>query len=351
LGIEFMHDVPFRQVHIHGLVRDAERQKMSKTRGNTIDPLVINEKYGTDAARFALLVSAAPGNDIALSEDRIAATRAFANKIWNASRLLFNKSGGDAVKASLADRWIASRLNACAEVTNRAFEQHRYHESADALWHFFWDEFCDWYLELKKLDADWGYAYKVYDDALRLLHPVMPFITEELWHRRGYTGSIALERYPQFDPAAADTDAEKEMKLLQEIVTAARAIRADHKVDKKQVLGGVLYCRRTTQIEAMERLANVKLELKPGPAPKLDGATRSTPDFDLMLRLPSAAPQKERLEKENEQLEKLIANSARQLESKEFLKKAPEKVVASIRAKKAEYEAQLAKNRAALAGG
>jgi valyl-tRNA synthetase len=351
LGIEFMHDVPFRQVHIHGLVRDAERQKMSKTRGNTIDPLVINEKYGTDAVRFALLVSAAPGNDIALSEDRIAATRAFANKIWNASRLLFNKSGGDAVKASLADRWIASRLNACAEVTNRAFEQHRYHESADALWHFFWDEFCDWYLELKKLDADWGYAYKVYDDALRLLHPVMPFITEELWHRRGYTGSIALERYPQFDPAAADTDAEKEMKLLQEIVTAARAIRADHKVDKKQVLGGVLYCRRTTQIEAMERLANVKLEVKPGPAPKLDGATRSTPDFDLMLRLPSAAPQKERLEKENEQLEKLIANSARQLESKEFLKKAPEKVVASIRAKKAEYEAQLAKNRAALAGG
>jgi valyl-tRNA synthetase len=141
------------------------------------------------------------------------------------------------------------------------------------------------------------------------------------------------------------------MKLLQEIVTAARAIRADHKVDKKQVLGGVLYCRRTTQIEAMERLANVKLEVKPGPAPKLDGATRSTPDFDLMLRLPSAAPQKERLEKENEQLEKLIANSARQLESKEFLKKAPEKVVASIRAKKAEYEAQLAKNRAALAGG
>src|SRR5206468_1155433 len=104
-----------------------------------------------------LLVSGAPGNDIALSEDRIAATRAFANKIWNASRLLFNKSGGDAVKASLADRWIASRLNACAEVTNRAFEQHRYHESADALWHFFWDEFCDWYLELKKLDADWGY--------------------------------------------------------------------------------------------------------------------------------------------------------------------------------------------------
>src|SRR5438445_9993095 len=125
-GLEMMGDVPFRQVHIHGLVRDAERQKMSKTRGNTIDPLVINEKYGTDAARFALLVSAAPGNDIALSEDRIAATRAFANKIWNASRLLFNRVDVTQIPAeppmaqSLEDRWIRHRLNAAAETANAA---------------------------------------------------------------------------------------------------------------------------------------------------------------------------------------------------------------------------------------
>src|SRR5580698_4365878 len=157
-GREALEDrVPFRQVHIHGLVRDAERQKMSKTKGNTIDPLVINDKYGTDAVRFALLVSAAPGNDIALSEDRIASTRAFANKIWNASRLIFSRVDVTQIPAeppmpqSLEDRWIRHRLNAAAEVVNRAFEQHRYHEAADALWHFFWDDFCDWYLELKKL--------------------------------------------------------------------------------------------------------------------------------------------------------------------------------------------------------
>ncbi|MGD1094928.1 MAG: valine--tRNA ligase [Bryobacteraceae bacterium] len=348
LGIEFMGEIPFRQVHIHGLVRDAERQKMSKTKGNTVDPLVINDQYGTDAVRFALLVSAAPGNDIALSEDRLASTRSFANKIWNASRLLFSKTPGDPVPVSLADRWIASRLNACAEVANRAFEHHRYHEAADALWHFFWDEFCDWYLELKKPDANWGFAYKVHEDALRLLHPLMPFITEELWHRRGNETSIALERYPQFDPAKTDPEAEREMGLLQGIVGAARALRADHKIDKKQPLTGVLYCAKPVQIDQIQRLANITLEVNTGPAPKLEGTVRSTPDFDLLLHISEPPAQKERLEKENEQLEKLIANSARQLENEDFLGKAPEKVIASIRQKKAEYEAQLSKNRAAL---
>jgi valyl-tRNA synthetase len=350
LGIEFMGDVPFREIHIHGLVRDAERQKISKMKGNTIDPLLINEKYGTDAVRFALLVSAAPGADVALSEDRIASTRNFANKIWNASRLLFTKTETAPIPVSLADRWIGSRLNACTEVTNRAFEQHRYHEAADALWHFFWDEFCDWYLELKKPDTDWGYAYKVYDNALRLLHPLMPFITEELWHRREHSGSIAVERYPQFDAAAADLAAESEMKLLQEIVTAVRGLRADHKIDKKQGLLGDLYCLRAVPIDAIQRLANVQLNVRAETAPKLDGAVRSTPDFDLTLQIPEAVGQKERLEKENEQLEKVIANSVRQLENEDFLKKAPEKVVASIRQKMAEYEGQLAKNRAALNG-
>ena len=244
LGMEMMGDVPFRQVHIHGLVRDAERQKMSKTKGNVIDPLVINDKYGTDAVRFALLNSAAPGNDIALSEDRIASERNFANKIWNASRLLFSKAEGSAAAVSLADRWIGSRLNSCADVANRAFEQHRYQEAADALRHFFWDDFCDWYLELKKPEAEWGYAFQVYEKALRLLHPLMPFLTEELWHRRGHEGSIAVERYPQFDPGLADLEAEREMKLLQDIVTA-RASFARRSQDRQEagIEGGSVFAR------------------------------------------------------------------------------------------------------------
>ncbi len=205
LGIEMMGDVPFRQVHIHGLVRDAERQKMSKTKGNTIDPLVINEKYGTDAVRFALLISAAPGGDIALSEDRIASCRNFANKIWNASRLLFSKpKEGSGEPVSLADRWIYQRLEWCSMMANKAFEKHRYHEAAQELWSFFWDDFCDWYLEFKKLETDWSFAYIVYEQALRLLHPLMPFLTEELWHRLDAGNSeksIALEPYPNLKPA------------------------------------------------------------------------------------------------------------------------------------------------------
>jgi valyl-tRNA synthetase len=365
LGMEMTGEVPFRQVHIHGLVRDAERQKMSKTKGNTIDPLVINDKYGTDAVRFALLVSAAPGNDIALSEDRIASTRAFANKIWNASRLIFSRVDVTQIPAeppmpqSLEDRWIRHRLNAAAEVVNRAFEQHRYHEAADALWHFFWDDFCDWYLELKKAHFDDNSAHliDIYETSLRLLHPLMPFLTEELWQRLERPGkSIALAPYPRFDAASVDENAAHDMAILQEIITAARSLRADHKVDKKQMLPAVLYAPghahsvAWSHAQAIEKLANIQLEMHRETAPKLEGAVRSTPEFDLLLKIPAAADQHERLEKENVHLEKLIANCERQLTNEEFLKKAPAHVVDEIRRKKAEYEAQVAKNRTALGG-
>jgi valyl-tRNA synthetase len=334
-GLEFMGDVPFRQVHIHGLVRDAERQKMSKTKGNVIDPLLVNDKYGTDAVRFGLLVAAAPGNDIALSEEIIERGRNFANKIWNASRLLFTKPQSEPKRKSLADRWIGARLNAAIDKANRAFELHRYHEAADAAWTFFWDEFCDWYLELKKSETNWGFAYEVHERALLLLHPLMPFLTEELWHRRGHEGSIAVERYPQPDPALADPAAEREMKLLQDIVTEVRGIRADNKIDRKEPLQGVLRIGEEVNLELIERLANVTLNVEPH-----DGA-----GYSLSLGIPVPT---DRLTKENEQLEKVIANSKRQLENDDFIQKAPAKVVESIRAKLVEYEAQLTKNRAAL---
>jgi valyl-tRNA synthetase len=335
-GMEMMGDVPFRQIHIHGLVRDAERQKMSKTKGN------VNDKYGTDAVRFGLLVAAAPGNDIALSEEVIARGRNFANKIWNASRLLFSKDKGAASRTSLADRWIGSRLNAAVDQANKAFEAHRYHEAADAVWTFFWDEFCDWYLELKKSDPDWGYAYEVHEKALLLLHPLMPFITEELWHRRGHETSIALARYPQYDSSLHDPEAEREMKLLQDVVTAIRGIRADHKIDRKEKLSGTLAVNGAVPVAMIEQLANAKLTVK----------SAAGPGFDLKLDLPQAAgptdEQRERLKKENEQLEKVIASSHRQLSNDAFVTKAPAKVIDTLRAKLAEYEAQLAKNKAAL---
>lgn len=387
-GIEFMGDVPFRQVYIHGLVRDADRLKMSKTRGNTIDPLVVTEKYGTDAVRMALLMGAAPGTDIVLTEDRMESTRAFANKIWNAARLIFLNMERSEVEpwapesletyrpagdpdAPVEDRWIFSRLNECAEKANRAIGQYRYHEVAQELWHFFWHEFCDWYLELKKLrfqensglNADWRNLLAAFEKALRLLHPAMPFLTEELWQRFAKPGgtrpqSIALASFPQYDESLKDPPAESEIGNVQEIVTLARSLRSEMKLDPKAQLDGVLYSRTAAlesgkaHAEAIRRLAGVKLEFRAAAAPKSDGAMLSTADMDLALNVPQSqmAAQRKRLEKEKEQIEKNIANSSRQLSDEKFLSRAPETVVATLRHKLADYEAQLRKIAASLNG-
>jgi len=368
LGLELTNEVPFRQVHLHTLVRDPERQKMSKTKGNVVDPLDIIDKYGTDAVRLALMMSAAPGTDITYSEDRLNSARQFGNKMWNAARLILMNLEASAIEPSipepglaetLEDRWIFSRLNATAESVNRALEQHRYHEVAEELWQFFWHDFCDWYLEIKKLRLspnsgltnDWRNLLSVFGAYLRLQHPIMPFITEELWHRFGQTQSIALAAYPR--AGQRDETAEHQMALLQEMITAARKLRADHGLDRKLVLHGVLYCRngsKQVELGVIEKLANVKLDMRNEAAPKLEGAVRSTPDFDLLLELPAvdSGAQRSRLAKEIEQLEKLIIDKDRQLANAKFLSSAPPHVVDSLREKRGEYVAQLEKSRALL---
>jgi valyl-tRNA synthetase len=266
--------------------------------------------------------------------------------------------------APIEDRWIFSRLNHCAGEVNRAIETYRYHEAAQLLWHFLWHEFCDWYLELKKLRFEensgltdgWRNTLAAFENALRLLHPAMPFLTEELWQRLRLAGesacptSIALASYPQFRDRALDETAEREIGILQEIVTLARTLRTESKLDPKQQLTGTLYSRNATlevaqrHAEAIQKLANVKLEFQTGVAPKAP-AIRSTAEFDLVLEVPKSQEdaQRKRVEKEREQLEKNIANSRRQLSDEVFLSKAPQKVVDSIRAKLADYETQLAK--------
>ena len=392
MGLEATGDVPFREVYIHALVRDPEGQKMSKTRGNVVDPLEVTEKHGTDAVRMSMLLGAAPGTDIVLTEERMLSARAFANKIWNAARFIFlnmERSGvppwvpeeavsyrPEPVSAGfegvpLEDRWIFSRLNSCADLVNRAIDRYRFHEAAQLLWQFFWHEFCDWYLEIKKLrfsensglDPHWRNLLTVFEASLRLLHPVMPFLTEELWQRLAQGAaarpiSIALSQYPQYDIHVTDHPAERQMQLLQEIVTAARNLRADMGANPKEQLEGVFYSPTAAadvarkQIDAIQKLANLKLEVRAEPAPaEVQGVKRSTTEFDLALRIPQAQVelQRKRLEKEIEQLEKVIANSQRQLANQEFVARAPEHVVNTIRQKLAEYEAQLAKSRSALA--
>ena len=383
MGMECMGDVPFREVYIHGLVRDAEKQKMSKTKGNVIDPLEVTETYGTDAVRMSLLQGAAPGADIVLTEERLASSRAFANKIWNAARFLFIKMEYSGVEpcipepaaglaeAPLEDRWMFSRLNRCAELANRGIAQYRYHEVAQTLWRFFWHEFCDWYVEIKKLrftensglTDDWRNILTVFETALRLLHPAMPFITEELWQRLAAGAedrpvSIALASFPEPRREWEDEEAERRMELLQAIITSARNLRAQMKLDPKEQLEGVLYARdgarqvARNHHETIRKLAGLKLELSAEQPPPHSAAMRSTPEFDLLLKVPVAQVEahRQRLEKEVRQLEKLTAASAKQLASDKFVQRAPAHVVASIRSKLADYETQLAKSRTALEG-
>jgi valyl-tRNA synthetase len=376
--------VPFRQVYIHALVRDAERQKMSKTKGNVIDPLEIIERFGTDATRFTLAAMAAPGTDIAFSESRTDGYRAFANKIWNAARFMFmnvdrvdpglrpsrTAEGGcphmgvaGFQTSSLEDRWILSRFNRVTAQVNDALATYRFHEAANRIYDFFWGEFCDWYLELIKPRLNFeegvdkgtariacGNLVNLFDGSLRLLHPVMPFITEEIWQAM-YEGqpplkSIALAGYPQADEKQFDLAAETEMAILQDLIVTVRNLRAELKVEAK-VKVPIEVVAHEPGIRAMidqnrgavERLAHVeKVMFVESSLAKLAGV-RSTARFDVRVvyeRKIDIAAECERLKKELEKMEKEIANGQRQLSNEHFLAKAPENVVGGLRKRAAE---------------
>jgi valyl-tRNA synthetase len=389
LGIELTGEVPFREVHIHGLVRDADKQKMSKTKGNVIDPLIVMNKYGTDAVRIALLVSAAAGSDIALKEDRMEAGQGFANKLWNASRLLFmnmERSGISSwtpveipslASAAIEDVWIFAALKRTVDSVNRALELHRYHEAAQNLWDFTWREFCDWYLEVKKLrfeestgiNAHWQATLTVYEAILRLLHPFMPFLTEELWQRLIHATeanqtlpiSISLARFPADVIGEIHAESVALFGTLREVVTAARELRADNKIDPKRIVEADVFFRQAmfTQwdLATIGAIAKLKLTQHSGALNERYGLIRETSDFDLRLNVQAPAENgaltseaRARIEKEQEKLRLNILSCDRQLNDPVFVNKAPERVVNSIRAKRAEYLEQQAKNKKLLSG-
>jgi len=366
--------VPFRHVYIHALVRDAERQKMSKTKGNVIDPLEIIDRFGTDATRFTLAAMAAPGTDIAFNENRTEGYRAFANKIWNAARFMFMNvdrvepglqpapgkgSGvGGFQTVTLEDRWILSRFNRVAGDVNDALETYRFHEAANRIYDFFWGEFCDWYLELIKprLNIEDGSdksaaktacmnLVNLFDASLRLLHPVMPFITEEIWQtiyeHKPVLKSIALAPYPQADEKQFNLAAETEMAILQDLIVSVRNLRAELKVEPKVKVPIEVFAHETdicTMIDhnhgAVERLANVeKIAFVESSLAKKAGA-RSTARFDVHVvyeRKIDVGAECERQKKELDRLEKAIANGQRQLGNDQFLAKAPQNVVENLR--------------------
>ena len=391
MGLAMMGQAPFRQVLIHGLVRDADKQKMSKTKGNVIDPLEMTEKYGTDAVRYALVASAGQGSDVVLSEERIAGYSNFANKVWNAIRFVFvslEKSGAEpwtpenlddfeplpseaTGEVPLEDRWIFSRLDQVAAEVNEATERFRYHDTANLLYQFFWKEFCDWYIEFKKLSFqentgltnEWKNMLAATERALRLLHPITPFITEELWQRLtvntpGRAKSVALTSYPVSKEGRRDSAAEKRIQVVQEIVTGVRNARAEMNIAPRDALSGHLFSPdadvqaiAADQADVLDRLAAVKLEAVEGHAPE-GRAMHHTTDFDLSLDLPEEqkAALKQKLEKQLKSLEKARNGAANQLKNEKFLAKAPPAVVDSIKEKLADYESQVSRIKTTLSG-
>ncbi|HKS72010.1 MAG TPA: valine--tRNA ligase, partial [Terriglobales bacterium] len=368
--------VPFREVYIHALVRDAERQKMSKTKGNVLDPIEVIEKYGTDATRFTLAAMSSPGTDIAFNPSRTEGYRAFANKIWNAARFMFMNvdraeaagiwklqelhkaadEGACATLSTLEDRWIFSRFNRVAKEVNDALAAYRFDDAARAIYDFFWGEFCDWYIELVKprlafeADGDKSAARKacanlvsLFEGSLRLLHPVMPFITEEIW-QAVYDGkpphaSIALAAYPRVDEARIDLQAETDMAILQDLIVSIRNLRAELKVEPKLRVPIEVFASDPTVgrlIEenrgAVERLANV--DSISFAEKSLTAGARHTARFDVRVvyeKKIDVGAECERLKKELERIDREIANGQRQLGNEQFLAKAPAQVVDGLR--------------------
>jgi valyl-tRNA synthetase len=402
--------VPFREVWIHALVLDANREKMSKTKGNVVDPIEIVKQYGTDAVRFTLASMASPGTNVAFNIARTEGYRAFANKIWNAARFIFmnvdrvltatgahmhyasvdlrainrrntifigypgnpDATPQDGSDTPLEHRWIISRLTGAATGVNNALENYRFDEAANIIYQFFWGDFCDWYLEIVKLPLDPEkppstektmallVLLAVFECSLRLLSPFMPFITEELWHAY-YDGkppakSIALMPYPRSDNPTPDQEAEAKMALLQSLITEIRGLRKEVGVEEKAVVPVELRADASLKKLAeenrdiIEKLARVS-EIRFVDAITAGLSKHSTPTFDVAViyeRTIDIPAERDRLTKDIIRYEKGLKSAGGQLSNESFLAKAPPNVVEGLKKQEAETRQLLEKARAAL---
>jgi valyl-tRNA synthetase len=380
MGQKCMGEVPFRDVYIHALVRDAEGQKMSKSKGNVIDPLTVMDRYGTDAFRFALAAFAAQGRDIKLSEDRIEGYRHFANKVWNLARFVLLHISDDFApreaspeRGELADRWILSRLAGVAAEVEADLEGYRFNEAAGALYGFIWHEFCDWYVELAKISLTGEDAVRrdevrnvllsVLDRSLRLLHPFMPFITEEIWQRLPASrGILAEASFPTAGSLAAfrSPGVEEVMEVLMETVTACRTIRGEMNVPPSARIVAVIR-PHDQQVEDLLRerapyllhLAGLREATIQREVAKPHGAASAVTSraevFIPLGGLMDLPQERERLKKGIAKAEKELGGVERKLASPDFLERAPAEVVAEERIRHRDLVGRLGRLRSNLA--
>ncbi len=384
MGLHFMDEVPFKDVYIHALVRDAQGQKMSKSKGNVIDPLTVVDQYGTDAFRFTLAAFAAQGRDIKLAEERISGYRNFCNKVWNAARFtLMNLEGFDpdavtfeGLQLGEAEEWILHRLNETVREANRALEEYRFNEAAMTLYQFTWSEFCDWYLELSKQEL-YGddplrrqtaqyILWMVLEHLLRLLHPLMPFITEEIWqalpkgNRCGLRGSggdwapsIMLAPYPHPREDWQFEDAAERMTQVMEVISAIRTIRGEMEVPPSREINVIISAANQQaedlvhlfagKIRALARVS--ELTIGQNLTKPEDAAVQPAGDLQVFVPLKGlvdVAEEEKRLLKEIGKLDKEIELFSKKLENPSFVDRAPADIVAKEKAKLADVTAKKA---------
>ncbi|MDN5347263.1 MAG: valyl-tRNA synthetase [Clostridia bacterium] len=368
MGLEFMREVPFREVLIHGLVLDAQGRKMSKSLGNGVDPIEVIEQYGADTLRFMLVTGNTPGNDLRFRPERLEATRNFCNKIWNAARfVLMNLEGYRPGKYepefTLADRWILSRLNGLIAAVTSRLEEYELGQAAELLYDFFWGEFCDWYIELAKPRLYRGNPKEkftaqqvlltVLDKSLTLLHPFMPFITEEIWQKLPGSGeSIMVSNWPAPDLEAIEPAVEAEMERVMEIVRSIRNLRSEMNVPPGRKAGVILvagedHIRQSlvgvaSYLETLAQAAPVQVlaELEQPPAKAATAVAAGVKIYLPLEGLIDVGLEISRLVKEVQAVKSELQKVKRKLQNPDFRLKAPAEIVAKEEAKARELEAK-----------
>ncbi|MCK4423748.1 MAG: class I tRNA ligase family protein, partial [Candidatus Omnitrophica bacterium] len=381
-GLEFRGEIPFKDVYIHGTVRDDKGTKMSKSLGNVIDPLEIIEDYGTDALRFSLMAITSVGQDVFLSRDKFELGRNFANKIWNASRFILmnvadkpfnknilssftrstldlpeNQANTPLNTLSLADKWILSRLSQAMDQVTESLNKYRFNEATSLLYDFFWHEFCDWYLEMVKpllydqQNEDQAATARavlcyVLEKSLRILHPFMPFITEEIWQNLKQTEyaiqqpgkSIMTAQWPKANKELSDKKIEKDFSLVIEIITAIRNIRSSVSIkpsDKIETLISVpgedikeTLLKYKDYLISLSGIKDLRIDINIG-KPKMSGSAviSGIAIYVPLEGLIDIDQEKERLNKQIEKLQPQLKGIQKKLDNDNFISKAPEEVV------------------------
>jgi len=374
MGLHFMKETPFRDVYLHALVRDAEGQKMSKSKGNVMDPLVIMDKYGTDALRFTMTAFAAQGRDIRLSEDRIEGYRHFINKIWNAARFSllhirdsepYTLQDIDPAGLALEHRWILSRINKTIGEVHRSLNEYRFNDAAHALYQFVWHEFCDWYLEWIKGDlygddeavktTGRSILFTVLEIVIKLLHPVTPFVTEEIWAALpGERSSIMTEDFPEEIAAWENGAAEEAANLFMGVVTGLRNIRSETGIHPSARIKAMVICQdqlkgtvlkeNSKAITALARVEELQI-FSEGRRPK-GAASYIFNELEIFVPLAGLVDidqELTKLEKEKDKVSQQLKKAEGKLGNRKFLDNAPGEVVAGEKEKHETLSATLAK--------